>query len=37
MGNFRDILTGEKANAAISEFIARKIRQRVKDNGSRTS
>jgi cation diffusion facilitator CzcD-associated flavoprotein CzcO len=31
MANFSDILTDEKANAAISEFIARKIRQRVKD------
>ncbi|MGE0419488.1 MAG: flavin-containing monooxygenase [Acetobacteraceae bacterium] len=31
MGNFRDILVDEKANAAISDFIARKIRQRVKD------
>ena len=31
MGNFRDILIDETANAAISEFIARKIRQRVKD------
>jgi cation diffusion facilitator CzcD-associated flavoprotein CzcO len=31
MGNFRDIFTDEKANAAISEFIAKKIRQRVKD------
>ena len=31
MGNFRDILTDEKANAAISAFIAKKIRQRVKD------
>jgi cation diffusion facilitator CzcD-associated flavoprotein CzcO len=31
MGNFRDILIDEKANAAITEFIARKIRQRVKD------
>jgi len=31
MGNFRDILVDEKANAAISEFIASKIRQRVKD------
>jgi cation diffusion facilitator CzcD-associated flavoprotein CzcO len=30
-GNFRDILTGRKANAAISDFVARKIRQRVKD------
>jgi len=31
MGNFRDILVDEAANAAISEFIANKIRQRVKD------
>ncbi len=31
MGNFRDILVDETANAAISEFIAKKIRQRVKD------
>ncbi len=31
MGNFRDILTDEKANAAITEFIAKKIRQRVRD------
>jgi cation diffusion facilitator CzcD-associated flavoprotein CzcO len=31
MGNFRDILIDETANAAISEFIARKIRERVKD------
>ena len=31
MGNFRDILVDEKANAAISEFIAKKIRQRVID------
>jgi cation diffusion facilitator CzcD-associated flavoprotein CzcO len=31
MGNFRDILINETANAAISEFIAGKIRQRVKD------
>jgi len=31
MGNFRDILVDEIANAAISEFIAKKIRQRVKD------
>jgi cation diffusion facilitator CzcD-associated flavoprotein CzcO len=30
-GNFRDILTDPKANALISDFIARKIRQRVKD------
>jgi cation diffusion facilitator CzcD-associated flavoprotein CzcO len=31
IGNVRDIMTNEKANAAISEFIAKKIRQRVKD------
>ncbi len=31
MGNFRDILVDETANAAISEFIAKKIRQRVQD------
>ena len=31
MGNFRDILVDETANAAISAFIAKKIRQRVKD------
>jgi cation diffusion facilitator CzcD-associated flavoprotein CzcO len=31
MGNFSDILTDEKANAALSEFIAKKIRGRVKD------
>jgi cation diffusion facilitator CzcD-associated flavoprotein CzcO len=30
-GNFRDILTDRKANDAITEFVARKIRQRVKD------
>ena len=30
-GNFRDILTDRKANALISEFVARKIRARVKD------
>jgi cation diffusion facilitator CzcD-associated flavoprotein CzcO len=30
-GNFRDILTDHKANATISDFVARKIRQRVKD------
>jgi len=29
--NFRDILTDPKANGAISAFIAKKIRQRVKD------
>jgi cation diffusion facilitator CzcD-associated flavoprotein CzcO len=31
MGNFRDILVDETANAAISAFIAGKIRQRVTD------
>jgi cation diffusion facilitator CzcD-associated flavoprotein CzcO len=30
-GNFRDILTDRAANATISDFVARKIRQRVKD------
>ncbi|MFN3743380.1 MAG: flavin-containing monooxygenase [Hyphomicrobiaceae bacterium] len=30
-GNFKDILTDRKANAAISEFVARKIRERVKN------
>ena len=31
LANFRDIMVNEEANAAISDFIARKIRQRVKD------
>jgi cation diffusion facilitator CzcD-associated flavoprotein CzcO len=31
MGNFRDILVERKANALISDFMARKIRERVKD------
>jgi len=31
MGNFRDILVGREANKLISDFLARKIRQRVKD------
>jgi cation diffusion facilitator CzcD-associated flavoprotein CzcO len=31
MGNFRDILVDREANRLISDFIARKIRQRVKD------
>ena len=31
MGNFRDVLTDPKANALFSEFVAGKIRQRVKD------
>jgi cation diffusion facilitator CzcD-associated flavoprotein CzcO len=30
-GNFRDILVNREANAALSDFVARKIRQRVKD------
>ncbi|MBN8987165.1 MAG: NAD(P)/FAD-dependent oxidoreductase [Rhizobiales bacterium] len=30
-GNFKDILTDRKANATISDFVARKIRERVKD------
>jgi cation diffusion facilitator CzcD-associated flavoprotein CzcO len=31
MGNFRDILVDRKANALISDFVARKIRERVRD------
>ena len=31
MGNFRDMLVDELANATISEFVAGKIRERVKD------
>jgi cation diffusion facilitator CzcD-associated flavoprotein CzcO len=31
LGNFKDMLTNREANAAISEFVANKIRQRVKD------
>jgi cation diffusion facilitator CzcD-associated flavoprotein CzcO len=31
VGNFKDILTNREANDAISDFVARKIRQRVKD------
>jgi cation diffusion facilitator CzcD-associated flavoprotein CzcO len=31
MGNFRDILIDEAANATISEFMRRKIRERVRD------
>lgn len=30
-GNFRDMLTNREANRVISEFVAKKIRQRVKD------
>jgi cation diffusion facilitator CzcD-associated flavoprotein CzcO len=32
-GNFRDILVDREANALLSEFVANKIRQRVKDQG----
>jgi cation diffusion facilitator CzcD-associated flavoprotein CzcO len=31
MANYRDVLTDPKANALLSDFIARKIRERVKD------
>ena len=31
MGNFRDVLIDEAANKTISDFVARKIRERVKD------
>ena len=31
MGNFRDILTDRQANKLISDFLAKKIRQRVRD------
>ena len=31
VAGFRDILTDRKANALLSDFVARKIRQRVKD------
>src|SRR3979409_2233774 len=31
MGNFRDILVDREANKLISEFLARKIRQRIND------
>jgi cation diffusion facilitator CzcD-associated flavoprotein CzcO len=31
-GNFRDILMDRRANALVSEFMARKIRERVKDS-----
>ena len=30
-GNFRDMLTNREANAIVSDFVARKIRERVKD------
>jgi cation diffusion facilitator CzcD-associated flavoprotein CzcO len=31
LGNFRDMGTDERANTAVSEFVAKKIRQRIKD------
>ena len=31
MGNFRDVLVDQEANATITEFMRRKIRARVKD------
>jgi cation diffusion facilitator CzcD-associated flavoprotein CzcO len=31
LGNFKDILTNREANAALSDFVANKIRQRVKN------
>ena len=31
MGNFKDVLTNREANALMSDFMARKIRQRVRD------
>src|SRR5438477_2624554 len=31
MGNFRDVLVNEEANATLTEFMRRKIRERVKD------
>jgi cation diffusion facilitator CzcD-associated flavoprotein CzcO len=34
IGNFRDILIDRKANATISEFVARKIRERVKNQAT---
>lgn len=33
-GNFRDMLTDREANALISDFVARKIRQRVKNQAT---
>ncbi|MBM86682.1 MAG: cyclohexanone monooxygenase [Rhodospirillaceae bacterium] len=33
VGNFKDILINEEANALVSAFMAKKIRQRVKDPG----
>ena len=33
MGNFRDLMTSREANAVVSDFVARKIRARVKDPG----
>ena len=34
IGNFRDILIDRKANATISDFVARKIRERVKNQAT---
>jgi cation diffusion facilitator CzcD-associated flavoprotein CzcO len=34
LGNFKDILTDRKANAALSDFVANKIRQRVKNQAT---
>ena len=31
MGNFRDVLTDRQANKLMSDYLARKIRERVKD------
>ncbi|EXJ71087.1 uncharacterized protein A1O5_06080 [Cladophialophora psammophila CBS 110553] len=31
MGNFRDVYTDKKANALLSEYVAKKVRERVKD------
>jgi len=31
LGNFRDMAVDEKANAAVTDFVRRKIRQRIKD------
>jgi len=33
MGNFRDLMTSREANAVVSDFVARKIRARMKDPG----
>ena len=36
VAGFRDILTDRKANALLSDFVARKIRERVKDQATAT-